>query len=872
MKRKYGIFTGQKIKWMISTFAGVLLIFLACGSVSAATLYVAKTGSDSNPGTQSQPFLTINKAAQTAYAGDTVIVSAGEYREWVRPARGGTSDSNRITYKSAPGETVVIKGSERITSWVQHSGNTWRVTLPNSYFGGYNPYTARHGLNENDYFPVYNCGDVYLNGEAFYQKGSLSEVTANGNTWYSSVDASNTTLYANFGGANPNTGTAEINVRKQCFAPSVWGLGYITVDGFTIAHAANSYSDFPGYPQHAQAGAVSVYGGLKWIIQNNTIINARSIGIDIGLGCDEWAGNKGTAVRTYYYNSDQYGQHIVKNNFITKCGQSGICGVFSWKSQVLYNTIEKTNYRNEFCNAETAGIKLHYDNDGLIEGNYVKDTVGPIVAGIWTDWGNQGIRITKNILVNNAMSYYAEAVVGPILVDNNVFVSNNHLRSLDSAGVVFVHNLFYNEGANFDGTGRDCYVFTPHSMAGARTVRSSPQYFRFLNNIFIGCSAPTPPGTNNLVSFNCSNVGSGFTYRATSSSFSCNFNMDGSPFTSRPLITDGYIGNIQPANQGIGVTVDRDYFGGGINTSSPVAGPFADIKNGANTYTLWPRSGITPPAPPPSETNLALYRPVTVSSTADGTVGASAVDGSAATRWSSAYSDPQWIYVDLGSSRSISSVRLSWEAAYGKAFKIQVSNDASAWSDVYSTTTGTGGVQSISFSPTNARYVRMYGTQRGTTYGYSLWEFEVYGGSAAPNDVSVGGTASDGGAANPAGEDETKAFDKNNNTKWLVYSPTGVLQYDFAGTAAYKVTAYSVTSANDDPARDPRNWQLQGSNDGTNWTTVDTRSGITFASRFQTNTYSIANNTAYQMYRLNITANNGSGSLLQLAELQLFGN
>jgi endo-1,3(4)-beta-glucanase len=101
-------------------------------------------------------------------------------------------------------------------------------------------------------------------------------------------------------------------------------------------------------------------------------------------------------------------------------------------------------------------------------------------------------------------------------------------------------------------------------------------------------------------------------------------------------------------------------------------------------------------------------------------------DGNAGTRWSSAASDPQWIYVDLGATLSISKVVLNWEAAYGRAYQIQVSTDAANWDTVWSTTTGTGGIVSATFGATNARYVRMYGTQRGSGYGYSLYELEVY--------------------------------------------------------------------------------------------------------------------------------------------------
>ncbi|MEV5707484.1 beta-1,3-glucanase family protein [Actinoallomurus sp. NPDC052274] len=142
--------------------------------------------------------------------------------------------------------------------------------------------------------------------------------------------------------------------------------------------------------------------------------------------------------------------------------------------------------------------------------------------------------------------------------------------------------------------------------------------------------------------------------------------------------------------------------------------------------------------------NVALNRPTTASSTENsGTPASAAVDGNTGTRWSSAFSDPQWLQVDLGSSQQICQVTLTWEAAYGKAFQIQVSDNPSAgWTTIYSTTTGTGGTQTLSVTGTG-RYIRMYGTARGTQYGYSLWEFAVYGGSTTtpPPDSFWGDTS-----------------------------------------------------------------------------------------------------------------------------------
>lgn len=126
--------------------------------------------------------------------------------------------------------------------------------------------------------------------------------------------------------------------------------------------------------------------------------------------------------------------------------------------------------------------------------------------------------------------------------------------------------------------------------------------------------------------------------------------------------------------------------------------------------------------------NLALGRTATASSTQSFTSNTpnKAVDGDPTTRWSSSYSDNQWIRVDLGTARTFNRVILRWEAAYGSSYRIEVSNDASSWQTVFSTTVGNGGVDNITFTPATARYVRMFGVRRATSYGFSLYELEVY--------------------------------------------------------------------------------------------------------------------------------------------------
>ncbi|MBN1411077.1 MAG: discoidin domain-containing protein, partial [Spirochaetales bacterium] len=156
----------------------------------------------------------------------------------------------------------------------------------------------------------------------------------------------------------------------------------------------------------------------------------------------------------------------------------------------------------------------------------------------------------------------------------------------------------------------------------------------------------------------------------------------------------------------------------GVSTPTPTA------TSPITTTTSTPTQ--TPTTTPTGAVNLALGKAVTVSSIENSSLGgANAVDGSTGTRWSSAFSDPQWLYVDLEALTSITRVVLKWEVAYGRSYQIQVSDDGSAWTTVYSTTTGDGGTDDLGVSGTG-RYVRMYGTARGTAWGYSLWEFEIY--------------------------------------------------------------------------------------------------------------------------------------------------
>jgi hypothetical protein len=103
-----------------------------------------------------------------------------------------------------------------------------------------------------------------------------------------------------------------------------------------------------------------------------------------------------------------------------------------------------------------------------------------------------------------------------------------------------------------------------------------------------------------------------------------------------------------------------------------------------------------------------------------------AADGNPRTRWASTpFSDPQWLQVDLGAEMNVCRIQLDWESAYARSYQVQLSLDGSSWTDAYVTNQGDGGLDNLSVSGV-ARYVRLFCTQRGTLWGYSLWDMQVY--------------------------------------------------------------------------------------------------------------------------------------------------
>lgn len=482
-------------------------------------IHVAPHGSDEAEGSEAAPLRTVDRAARRAVPGDTVLVHAGEYREWVRPARGGLSDQRRITYTAAPGERVVIKGSERVVGWERVQGSVWKVEVPNSLFGGFNPFaeTIRGDwvVRPRGTAPVKHLGEVYLEGRSCYEVASVEEVADpprrtevvddwTGVTvpvhdpdrttyvWYAEVGPRTTTVWANLQGADPNDALVEINVRQSVFAPDRHHVDYITVRGFEMAHAATPWAP----PTADQPGLISPRWAKGWIIEDNIVRDSKCVGISIGKEAStghNFATERGDKPGYQYqlesvfaaaragWDREHVGSHVIRRNRIFDCGQAGIVGhlgcVFS---TIEDNHIHHIALKREFYGHEIAGIKLHAAIDVEIRHNRIHDTS----LGIWLDWQTQGTRVSRNLLYGNNRDLFVEVSHGPYLVENNVLASRAAIEDVSQGGA-FVHNLVGGTVRLEPVPDRATPYHLPHStqVAGVATIAGGDD--RWVGNVFL---------------------------------------------------------------------------------------------------------------------------------------------------------------------------------------------------------------------------------------------------------------------------------------------------------------------------------------------------------------------------------------------------
>ncbi len=484
-----------------------------------SVLHVALTGSDTAAGSESEPLRTINRAADLAHPGDTVVVHEGTYREWVDPRRGGLSDLRRITYRAAEGERVVISGAEQVTDWQPDGGDVWTASVPNELFGDWNPFALEVDGDWIAYdspdTPKPHLGEVYLDGRSGFEVHSRAEVDApvrrtevldrwtglaqpiedpdtTGLVWFAEVGADTTTVWANFQGADPRRSLVEINVRRSVFYPTRHHVDHITVRGFELAQAACPWTP----PTADQPGLIGPNWAKGWVIEDNLIHDAKCSAISLGKEGStghNHATERGDkpgyqyqleavfAARQIGWDREHIGSHVVRRNTIVDCGQNAVVGhlgcVFS---TIEDNEIARIGTKREFYGYEIAGIKLHAAIDVTIRGNHIHDCS----LGTWLDWQTQGTRVSRNVYHHNVRDLFVEVSHGPYLVEHNLLGSPISLEVLSQGGA-FVNNLVLGTLLLEPVTDRPTPYHRPHSTQVAGYAATYGGDDRWVANLFV---------------------------------------------------------------------------------------------------------------------------------------------------------------------------------------------------------------------------------------------------------------------------------------------------------------------------------------------------------------------------------------------------
>lgn len=608
---------------------GIFLLLWAFSiqALCAHEFHVAISGDDHNNGSAAKPFRTISAAAAVAQPGDIITVHTGIYRERVSPPRGGTSDRKRIVYRAAPGEKVEITGSEIATNWSLISDDTWKTTIPNSFFGNFNPYSD---LIHGDWFSPGNrkhhTGAVYLNGDWLTEAAKLDDVLKPiGATpfWFAQVDGNNTTIWAQFKGVDPNKQSVEINVRRTVFYPEKEGINYITVRGFTLRDAATPWAP----PTAEQIGIIGTHWSKGWIIESNDVAYSTCSGIALGKYGDQWDNTSANSAEGYVKTIDRaltngwskadIGHHIVRYNTISHSEQAGVVGSLGAAfSIVTGNTIHDIHVRKLFSGAEMAGIKFHGAIDVEISHNHIYHTC----LGLWLDWMAQGANVSANLFHDNDVDVFVEVDHGPFLLANNLLLSGTSLSD-NSQGAAYVHNLFAGAIHVLHYDSRQTPFMKPHSTALAGFHDNPRGDDRFDNNIFAGRadlsqydSAPLPMhfdgnvylkgakpckyDTNAIVQ---PDLDPALKLNGDANTVSLQMNPvpDWTKLRTRHLVTSRLLGSAVIPNarfekpDGSAIRIDTDYIGI-RRKSNPAPGPFEWLPHGqVNFIEVWDYFPIT---------------------------------------------------------------------------------------------------------------------------------------------------------------------------------------------------------------------------------------------------------------------------------------
>lgn len=474
------------------------------------TYYVDKhhpNASDTNSGSQKEPFRTISKAAEVLRPGERVLMKEGVYRETVEPARGGSGPKNLITYQAAEGEEVVVKGSvilphnnwekgqgwkyypkDKLTEKEKDRVNVWQYELEDLDFNGYNPFGMANLMHDRSWLQIKKKqvdmtphfkrrGMIFLDGKPIeqvikwrklYQKDS-------GAFW---VEHNGLRIHVKFPeGKTPEDYQIEAAIKEQLFAPEDYGCDYIKVKGITFKHAAN------GFPV-PQRGMVSANRGHHWIIEDCTIEWANALGIDMG---NEMWGSK--------FRND-LGNNIIRNNIIRHCGVSGLQAMWADNLLIEDNLFEHIGFRDVELAFESGAIKLHGSSNTLIRRNVLRH-IKP-APGIWLDYmSSDNCRIVKNVfsdITTDRGGVYIEVSRNACRVDHNIFhkfrcqywltgeygAGGNALHTDGSDSIRFDNNLIIDT----ENSGYKDYLNAERMV---KTRGGLTRWHKVLNNVFIEC-------------------------------------------------------------------------------------------------------------------------------------------------------------------------------------------------------------------------------------------------------------------------------------------------------------------------------------------------------------------------------------------------
>jgi hypothetical protein len=432
-------------------------------------------------------------------------------------------------------------------------------------------------------------------------------------------------IWAQLPGVNPNDAGIEINARQTVFYPDKPGRNYITVRGFTMEQAATPWAP----PTAEQKGLIGTHWSKGWVIENNLIRYSTCCGIALGKYGDEWdnraesaEGYVGTLTRAlkHGWNKATVGSHIVRNNHISHCEQTGVVGSLGCSfSTVTGNQIHDIHVRQLFGGAEMAGIKFHGAVDVTISHNHIYRCGN--TSGIWLDWMAQGAQVTGNLMHGNTGGFgdlFFEMQHGPILVANNILLSKRMSFALNSQGIAAAHNLITGPIDSMRSDTRS----TPFHLAHTTTVaglypaaKGDSGDHRFYNNVF---AAPCSLHAIDNAVLPCFAGGNVFTRGTQPSKFDSGGSLaadiataaeleqlaDGWYLTltedkkwgthqTRQLVTTELLGKAKIPDRpfenadGSPIRIDTDYFGHQRNEANPFPGPFELPEGGRQRLKVW---------------------------------------------------------------------------------------------------------------------------------------------------------------------------------------------------------------------------------------------------------------------------------------------